>query len=209
MINVLRFDTRAHVSWKSSLLYLALQAALYVSLKQICVLTVKCKLYEFTQRFVDIFKHVSQDRKLGGKTREKTITDYREDPEKYEETQTRAIIRAMVNKLNKEWFSGVTEDKDDLEGIIDYQEPTLYDGFIDYDDEAYKQRRNNLLGMPYTKPPPGFKEEAEIRRYNLVAGERLNTASGGMSADSGILRVLNGILITAGSCAEECNVEMG
>ncbi|GJY70611.1 hypothetical protein Tco_0474314 [Tanacetum coccineum] len=33
----------------------------------------------------------------------------------------------------------VSKDKDDLEGIIDYLEPMLYDGFIDLDDEAYKE----------------------------------------------------------------------
>ncbi|GJT86750.1 hypothetical protein Tco_1068467 [Tanacetum coccineum] len=66
------------------------------------------------------------------------------------ETKERAIIRAMINKLPEEWFSKVSRDKDDLEGIIDYLEPILYDGFIDYNDEAYKQRRNKLLGMPYS-----------------------------------------------------------
>ncbi|GKD59786.1 hypothetical protein Tco_1297295 [Tanacetum coccineum] len=75
--------------------------------------------------------------------------------------------RGMVNKLPEEWFSGVSKDKNDLEGIINYLEPTLYDGFSDLDDEAYKQRRNKLLGMPYTEPLPILKEEAEITRYNL------------------------------------------
>ncbi|GJZ16913.1 hypothetical protein Tco_0553036 [Tanacetum coccineum] len=67
---------------------------------------------------------------------------------------------------------GVSKDKDDLEGIIEYLEPTLYDGFIDHNDEAYKRRRNKLLGMPYTKPPPIVKEEAKITRYNMGAGEK-------------------------------------
>ncbi|GKD82047.1 hypothetical protein Tco_1348886 [Tanacetum coccineum] len=92
-----------------------------------------------------------------------------EDPEKCGESKTRAIIEAMINKLPEEWFLGVSKDKDDLEGIIDYQEPTLYDGFIDHNDEAYKQRRNKLLGMPYT--PSIIKDEVEITRYNLGAGE--------------------------------------
>ncbi|GJW63997.1 hypothetical protein Tco_0115881 [Tanacetum coccineum] len=99
----------------------------------------------------------------------------REDPEKCGETMTRAIIGAMVNKLPKEWFSRVSKDKDDLEGIIDYLEPTLYDGFINPDDEAYKQRRNKLLGMPYTEPPPILKEEAKITRYNLGDGEGIKS----------------------------------
>ncbi|GJW11512.1 hypothetical protein Tco_1577339 [Tanacetum coccineum] len=101
------------------------------------------------------------------RAREKTIMEDREDPKECGETMTRAIIRAMVNKLPEEWVSRVSEDKDDLEGIIDYLEPTLYDGFIDPDNEAYKQRRNKLLGMPYTEPPLILKEEDEITRYNL------------------------------------------
>ncbi|GJW46511.1 hypothetical protein Tco_0078157 [Tanacetum coccineum] len=76
------------------------------------------------------------DNKLGGQTREKTIKEEQEDLEKCGMTKTRAIIRAMINKLSEEWFSGVSGDMDDLEGIIDYLEPTLYDGFIDHNDEA-------------------------------------------------------------------------
>ncbi|GJX57704.1 hypothetical protein Tco_0287601 [Tanacetum coccineum] len=72
------------------------------------------------------------DNKLGGKTQENTLTKEQEDPEKCEETKTRAIIEAMINKLPEEWFSGVSRDMDDLEGIIDYLEPTLCDGFIDH-----------------------------------------------------------------------------
>ncbi|GJV33585.1 hypothetical protein Tco_1393985 [Tanacetum coccineum] len=105
--------------------------------------------------------------KLGGRTSEKTIMKDQEHPEKCGETMTRAIIRAMVNKLPEESFSGVSEDKGDLEGIIDYLEPTLYDGFINPNDEAYKQRMNKFLGMPNTEPPLILKEEAEITRYNL------------------------------------------
>ncbi|GJS86639.1 hypothetical protein Tco_0769275 [Tanacetum coccineum] len=75
---------------------------------------------------------------LGGQTREKTITGEQEGPEKCGESKTRAIIKAMINKLPEEWFSGVSKDKNDLEGIIDYLEPTLYDGFIDHNDESYK-----------------------------------------------------------------------
>ncbi|GKE22201.1 hypothetical protein Tco_1433713 [Tanacetum coccineum] len=77
----------------------------------------------------------------------------------------------MISKLPEEWFMGVSMDKDDLEGIVDYLEPTMYDGIIDLDDEAYKLRRNKLLGMPDTEPLPILKEEAEITRYNLGGGE--------------------------------------
>ncbi|GJX96552.1 hypothetical protein Tco_0352350 [Tanacetum coccineum] len=82
------------------------------------------------------------DTKLGGQIREKTLTEEHDDPEKCRETKERAIIEEMVNKLPEEWFLEVSRDKDDLEGIIDYLEHILYDGFIDYNDEAYKQWRN-------------------------------------------------------------------
>ncbi|GJT77822.1 hypothetical protein Tco_1044547 [Tanacetum coccineum] len=62
---------------------------------------------------------------LERQTQEKTITEEQEDPERW-----------------------VSKDMDDLEGIFDYLEPTLYDGFINYNDEAYKQRKNRLLGRP-------------------------------------------------------------
>ncbi|GJS74392.1 RNA-directed DNA polymerase, eukaryota, reverse transcriptase zinc-binding domain protein [Tanacetum coccineum] len=109
--------------------------------------------------------------KLKGQTRDKSLTEEQKDPEKCGETKTRLIIGAMINKLPEEWFSRVSKDMDDLEGIIDYLEPTLYDGFIDHNDEAYKRRRNKLLGMPYSEPPPIIKEEAEITIYNLGASE--------------------------------------
>ncbi|GKC19384.1 hypothetical protein Tco_1021534 [Tanacetum coccineum] len=91
------------------------------------------------------------DNKLEGQTRENNLTEKQEDPKKSGETNTRAIIREMINKLPKEWVSRVSKDMDDLEAIIDYLEPTLYDGFIDHNDEAYMRRRNKLQGMPYTE----------------------------------------------------------
>ncbi|GJV96436.1 hypothetical protein Tco_1548013 [Tanacetum coccineum] len=108
---------------------------------------------------------------LGGKIRERTLMKEQEDPKKCGETKERAIIRAVVNKLPEEWFFEVSRDKDDLKGIINYLEPTLYEGFIDHNNEAYKQRRNKLIGIPYTEPPPIKKEEAEITKYNLGVGE--------------------------------------
>ncbi|GJU56453.1 RNA-directed DNA polymerase, eukaryota, reverse transcriptase zinc-binding domain protein [Tanacetum coccineum] len=112
------------------------------------------------------------DNNLGGQTREKTLTEEHEDLEKCGETKARAIIGAMINKLAEEWFLGVSSDMEDLERTIDYLEPTFYDRFIDHNNEAYKQRRNKLLGMPYTEPPLIIKEEAEITKYNLGNGDK-------------------------------------
>ncbi|GKB24709.1 hypothetical protein Tco_0864110 [Tanacetum coccineum] len=66
---------------------------------------------------------------------------------------------------------GLSRYRDDLEGILDYLEPTSHDIFIDLDDEASKERMCRLLGMPYKQPSPILKEEAKITRYNIGTGE--------------------------------------
>ncbi|GJY04241.1 RNA-directed DNA polymerase, eukaryota, reverse transcriptase zinc-binding domain protein [Tanacetum coccineum] len=112
--------------------------------------------------------HKFWDNKL---IQENILTKEQDDPEKCRETKERAIIKEMVNKLPEEWFSEVSRDKDDLEGLIDYLEPIVYDRFIDHNNEAYKQSRNKLLGISYTEPPPIRKEETEITKYNLGVGD--------------------------------------
>ncbi|GKE05301.1 hypothetical protein Tco_1397319 [Tanacetum coccineum] len=87
------------------------------------------------------------------------------------ESKENKIIGTIINKLHDEWFKGTHEDDDDLEGIIYYFEPTLYDGFIDSDDEEYKERKCRLLGMPYIKPPPILIEKVKVTRYNVGPGE--------------------------------------
>ncbi|GKB98469.1 hypothetical protein Tco_0984606 [Tanacetum coccineum] len=94
-----------------------------------------------------------------------------EDPERCGEAKSRSIIETIVNKLPHEWFKGSSKDKDDLQGIVDYFEPTSHDRFINLNDEAYNQRRCKLLGMHYKETPPILKEEAEITRYSVGAGE--------------------------------------
>ncbi|GJZ59256.1 reverse transcriptase domain-containing protein [Tanacetum coccineum] len=64
-----------------------------------------------------------------------------EDPEECGDDKTNAIMGAIHDKLNNDWFNNTSEDEDDLEGILDYLEPISYDGFIDLDDEAYNKRR--------------------------------------------------------------------
>ncbi|GKB30619.1 hypothetical protein Tco_0870020 [Tanacetum coccineum] len=66
---------------------------------------------------------------------------------------------------------GTSDDEDDIEGIIDYLEPTSYEGFIDLDDEEYNKRRCKLLGMPYIEPLPIIIEQVKITRYSLRPGE--------------------------------------
>ncbi|GJV49033.1 hypothetical protein Tco_1439245 [Tanacetum coccineum] len=87
------------------------------------------------------------------------------------ESKENKILETIINKLHDEWFKGTHEDDDDLEGIIDYLEPTLYDGFIDSDDEEYKERKCRLLGMPYIKPPLILIEKVKVTRYSVGPGE--------------------------------------
>ncbi|GKD38127.1 hypothetical protein Tco_1258334, partial [Tanacetum coccineum] len=53
------------------------------------------------------------------------------------EDKANAIMGAIHDKLNDDWFNNTSEDEDDLEGILDYLEPRSYDGFINLEDEAY------------------------------------------------------------------------
>ncbi|GJY26191.1 hypothetical protein Tco_0400917 [Tanacetum coccineum] len=85
-------------------------------------------------------KYVKQRRK-------KILEDYwkerfgEEKEEKYEDNKANAILEAIHDKLDDHWFKGTEEDNDDLEGIIDYLEPNGYDGVINLEDEAYKERK--------------------------------------------------------------------
>nr|GEU43716.1 hypothetical protein [Tanacetum cinerariifolium] len=94
-----------------------------------------------------------------------------EDPDRCGESKENEILGTIINKLHDEWFMGTDEDDDDLEGIIDYLELTLYDGFINSDDEEYKKRKCRLLGMPYVKPPPILIEKVNVTRYSIGPGE--------------------------------------
>ncbi|GJW27505.1 hypothetical protein Tco_0044380, partial [Tanacetum coccineum] len=94
-----------------------------------------------------------------------------EDPKKCGEEKIDAILDTIFDKLDDSWFSGETQDKDDLDEITDYLEPTSYDKFINSKDEDYKERLCNFLRMPYRKPPPILIERVEVTRYNIGPGE--------------------------------------
>ncbi|GJZ34630.1 hypothetical protein Tco_0580447 [Tanacetum coccineum] len=93
------------------------------------------------------------------------------DPDQYEEGRNNEIRERVINNLHDEWSKGTSNNEDDIEGIIDYLEPTSYDGFIDLDEEEYNKRRCRLLGMPYIAPLPLIIEQVEITRYSLGPGE--------------------------------------
>ncbi|GJT16163.1 hypothetical protein Tco_0874869 [Tanacetum coccineum] len=98
------------------------------------------------------------------------IEDF-EDPDGCGESKETKILGTIINKLHDEWFKGTHEGDEDLEGIIDYLKPTLYDGFIDSDNEEFKERKCRLLEMPYIKPPPILIEEVKVTRYRVGPGE--------------------------------------
>ncbi|GKA91140.1 hypothetical protein Tco_0813010 [Tanacetum coccineum] len=81
------------------------------------------------------------------------------------------IRERIIHNLHEEWFKGTSDDEDDIEGIIDYLEPTSYDGFIDLDEEEYNKRRCRLLGMTYIKSLPIIIKQVKITRYSLGLGE--------------------------------------
>ncbi|GJW73325.1 hypothetical protein Tco_0132695 [Tanacetum coccineum] len=89
------------------------------------------------------------------------------DPNGCVEIKENEILGTVLNILHDEWFKGTEEDDDDLEGIIDYLKLTLYDGFVDSDDEEYKEKKCRLLGIPYIKPPPILIKKINVTRYSI------------------------------------------
>ncbi|GJR88964.1 hypothetical protein Tco_0212975 [Tanacetum coccineum] len=81
------------------------------------------------------------------------------------------IRRAIIDKLNVDWFNNTSEDEDDSEGILGYWKPRSYDGFIDLDDEAYNKRRCKLLGMTYKEPTLILMEKVKVTRYTIGPGD--------------------------------------
>ncbi|GJX43234.1 RNA-directed DNA polymerase, eukaryota, reverse transcriptase zinc-binding domain protein [Tanacetum coccineum] len=92
-----------------------------------------------------------------------------EDPDGCGESKENKILGTIIDKLHYEWFKGTHEDDDNLEGIIDYLEPTLYDGFIDSDDEEYKERKYSIgPGELYTKIKVSEVEDLSRTRGNIA-----------------------------------------
>ncbi|GKE30181.1 hypothetical protein Tco_1445565, partial [Tanacetum coccineum] len=80
-------------------------------------------------------------------------------------------LDTVLDKLDDEWFSGTVEDEDDLDGIVNYLELKSYDGFINVDDEAYKKKRCEFLGMTYKTPTSILIKKVDITRYIIGPGE--------------------------------------
>nr|GEZ20407.1 hypothetical protein [Tanacetum cinerariifolium] len=85
--------------------------------------------------------------------------------------KTLRITGLITIKSSKNLNLKTNEDVDDLEGIIDYLKPTLYDRFIDSDDEEYMEKKCRLLGIPYIKPPLILIEKVNVTTHSFSRGE--------------------------------------
>ncbi|GJX77832.1 hypothetical protein Tco_0324643 [Tanacetum coccineum] len=68
-------------------------------------------------------------------------------------------------------FRGTVDDEDNLDGIVDYLELKPHNGFIDIEDEAYKERMCKFLGMTYKEPSLILIKKVEVTRYMIDLGE--------------------------------------
>ncbi|GJV96270.1 hypothetical protein Tco_1547847 [Tanacetum coccineum] len=89
-----------------------------------------------------------------------TVEDYK-DLENFEEEKMELILGIVLDRLDGGWFSGTIKDEDNLDGIIDCLKLKSHDGFTDNNDEAYKERMYNLVGVTYKKPSQILIEKFE------------------------------------------------
>ncbi|GJW23271.1 hypothetical protein Tco_0033893 [Tanacetum coccineum] len=91
------------------------------------------------------------------------------DPDQYEDGRNNEIQERIIHNLHEECFKGTSDDEDGIEGVIDYLEPTSYDGFMDLDEEKYNKRRCRLLGMPIQKLRGNYQDWLDSKSCgNLV-----------------------------------------
>ncbi|GJZ81409.1 hypothetical protein Tco_0646403 [Tanacetum coccineum] len=96
-------------------------------------------------------------------------SDEFEDPDGCGECRENEIFETIINKMHNEWFKGTDEDDEDLEGMVNYLEPTLYDEFIDSNDEEYKERKYSIgPGEVYRKIEISGVEELSRTRGNIA-----------------------------------------
>ncbi|GJW91906.1 hypothetical protein Tco_0883034 [Tanacetum coccineum] len=91
--------------------------------------------------------------------------------ENFGDKRMELIIDIVEDHLNDDWFTGMTDDDDDLDCIVNYLELQSYDEFVDIKDEVYKERMCKLIGMMYKKPSPIINKKVEVTRYTVGLGE--------------------------------------
>ncbi|GKC21569.1 hypothetical protein Tco_1023719 [Tanacetum coccineum] len=104
----------------------------------------------------------------GGSLRNNEILCYWEIDEMMKK---KILTEHWRKRFGVDYDDRTSDDEDDIEGIIDYLEPTSYDGFVDLDEEEYNKRRCRLLGMSYIEPLPIIIKQVKITRYSLGPGE--------------------------------------
>ncbi|GJW15992.1 serine--tRNA ligase-like protein [Tanacetum coccineum] len=90
-----------------------------------------------------------------------------EDLGNFGDERSELIFNIVENHLNDEWFTSTADGDDDLDCIVDYLELQSHDGFVDIEDEDYKERRCKLLGMTYKKRSSIIIKKVEVTRYTI------------------------------------------
>ncbi|GKB98688.1 hypothetical protein Tco_0984825 [Tanacetum coccineum] len=98
---------------------------------------------------------------------ELSFNNWGEEKEDHEELKTNVVLEIILDKMDETWFSSTSNDMDDLEGVIDYLEPNLYNRFTGLGNE----RKCKLLEIIYGEPPPILIERVKVTRYNIGLGE--------------------------------------
>ncbi|GJY78637.1 hypothetical protein Tco_0484438 [Tanacetum coccineum] len=108
----------------------------------------KQKLIEKSQKNMSLpddveklyWESTNDNERVGLEWEELSFNNWGEEKEDHEELKTNAVLEIIHDKMGETWFSN---DKDGLEGIIDYLEPNPYNRFTSPGNE----RKCNLLGI--------------------------------------------------------------
>ncbi|GJZ89841.1 hypothetical protein Tco_0661768 [Tanacetum coccineum] len=82
------------------------------------------------------------------------VLDRNIDPENFGDKKRELILDIVEDRLSDDWFTGTTDNGDDLDCVVDYLELQSHNNFVDIKDEAYKKRMCKLLDRTYKEPSP-------------------------------------------------------
>ncbi|GJT84684.1 hypothetical protein Tco_1066401 [Tanacetum coccineum] len=161
-------DKRIDVAWEG----LSLNDWIRLRYGKVCRMTKERILNDYWRQEVDENQDDMIDMSLDPVQEISLNTEeYCEDLENFRDEKMELILDIVLYKLDDGWFSGTVKDEEDLDGIVDYLELNSHDGFIDIDDEAYKNKMYELLGMTYKTPPSIVIKKVEVTRYTIGPGE--------------------------------------
>ncbi|GKB50447.1 hypothetical protein Tco_0901200, partial [Tanacetum coccineum] len=91
---------------------------------------------------------------------------YSEDSKNFGDEKKELTRDLIEESLDDDWYTRtIDDDDDDLDCLVDYVELKSHDGFVDTEDEAYKERMCKLLEISYKKPSPITIKKVEVTRY--------------------------------------------